>query len=602
MYQSDYQKACLNPVRRRPLQGKQSVSSVSGASTLSVLFAAVALLVVVTALWEPRLQHGIQLPYPSTLVSRAACTSLNPIPHQYPKSSKRLGTPSFPSTQRRLQPKLIVRGNIQESDSIENVGEAFSDREAPSASTKVMGEDAEQKSESQRKDTSTSEAQQKTNGAANSGDRDGMDDTSKGKVIMSVEVVRSIKEIPKHEWDALLHKDDSPFLEYDWLSCLEESGTVGGPDSGWYPFHIAIRETHPNVSEAEIPTESGRQGRLLGAVPLYLKTNSMGEYIFDQSWADAAYLQLGIEYYPKLVSAIPFTPATGKRFLTHPEADRGTLVRTAASVLQQLVHGNNFSSVHVLFHEQDEAAAIEHSGYLTRKTVQNHFENRNPLTGNKFSSFQEYVSTLKPNRRKALRRERKKIYQDEGIQIKMYEGDEVTREVVETAYDLYENTNDKFWFQKQYLNKKFFLRIHDTPFRRHLAIVLAKRGNKTIGGTFNVQKGDTIYGRYWGCFEDVPFLYFEACYYRLIEHVISKKMLRMEAGAGSSGGGKLLRGFDASITTSSHYIADRNLRYAVGTFLASEGDAIEMQKDALNQEFGAFKVGNNNISAPNPTP
>jgi len=418
---------------------------------------------------------------------------------------------------------------------------------------------------------------------------------------MRVEVVRSIHAIQSSEWDSLLASDDSPFLEHDWLRCLEDSGSVSG-SNGWYPFHLVVREvkdesapqlSKPSSLSSSSPggtaLSSSEPGRLLAVVPMYAKTHSMGEFVFDQSWAEAAYYQLGIEYYPKLLAAIPFTPATGKRIITHPDVDRPSLLRTCAGVMEKLAVSNDFSSVHILFCEEDEATQTKTNGYLIRNSVQNHFENKNPLTGSKFGSFDEYVATLKPNRRKALRRERKKIYNEEGINLTIYEGDEVTPEIIDTAYELYSSTVEKFTFQKQYLNKDFFTRIQESNFRRHLVVVLARRGNKTIGGTFNVQKGDTLYGRYWGCFEEVPYLYFEACYYRLIQHVIEKNMTRMEAGAGSSGGGKLLRGFDASITRSSHYIHNPNLRVAVSAFLEAETAAIEEQKDLMNENMGAFK-------------
>jgi len=413
-------------------------------------------------------------------------------------------------------------------------------------------------------------------------------------------VIRSIHDITRSEWDSLLAYDDSPFLEHDWLRCLEDSGSVSGTN-GWYPFHLIVREvekeddesssssspSHPSPSNGVLP--SSEPGRLLGVVPMYAKTHSMGEFVFDQSWAEAAYYQLGIEYYPKLLAAIPFTPATGKRIITHPDVDRESLLRTCAGVMEKIAVSNDFSSVHILFCEEDEAIQTKRNGYLIRNSVQNHFENKNPLTGARFASFDEYIATLKPNRRKSLKRERKKIYNEEGINITVYEGDEVTPEIIDIAYDLYSSTVEKFTFQKQYLNKDFFTRIRESNFRRHLVVLLAQRGNKTVGGTFNVQKADTLYGRYWGCFEDVPYLYFEACYYRLIQHVIEKNMTRMEAGAGSSGGGKLLRGFDASITRSSHYIHNPNLRVAVNAFLEAETAAIEEQKSLMNEKMGAFK-------------
>jgi len=397
--------------------------------------------------------------------------------------------------------------------------------------------------------------------------------------VVQVDILKSISEIDGREWDSLLGEEDSPFLEHSWLECLESSGTVGAR-AGWYPFHLAIRE----------PGVEGSPGKLIGGVPMYAKTHSRGEFVFDHAWAEAAYYQLGIEYYPKLVAAIPFTPATGRRVLTHPDAPREAIVRTAGNVAKQIAESHNFSSVHVLFCPDDEAVLMEQTGFVTRKSVQNHFENYNKATGLPFSSFDEYVKCLKPNRRKALRRERKKIYEQEGIHLEVFEGDSVTEDIIDVAYELYETTCDKFAFQQQYLNRDFFKRLWSGPFQKYLTVILAKRGNRTIAGTFNVKKGGTLYGRYWGCFQEVPYLYFEACYYKLIELVISRNMTRMEAGAGSSGGGKLLRGFDASITRSTHFIRDPNLRVAIETFVAAEGRAIEQQKDHLNEQLGAFKT------------
>ena len=389
-------------------------------------------------------------------------------------------------------------------------------------------------------------------------------DTGKTQNI-EFELHRSISEIPADSWDACLDKHSSPFLEHAWLRCLEES-KCASPETGWVPQHISI----------------AIDGKVQGYVPLYLKGHSMGEFIFDNAWADAAY-QNEINYYPKLLVGVPFTPATGKRILLDPDLkytreEVADLRRAVGDFLKQVAHANKISSVHVNFLTDEEAADLssdleqpkEEGGsaitksvkamlaqlsrkdvYLRRTSLQYHWTNSNAINdGKPYESFDDYLTCFKSKRRITIRRERRKVQEDEGIQVDAITGEDILNHegLVERMFEIYVSTVDKLIWGRQYLNLEFFQLLAKSDFVKNLCFMCARlkttgdepRAADVFAGTFNIVKDGVFYGRYWGCLagKEVKNLHFETCYWRAIEYCIQNGFKRMEPGAG--GGGELL--------------------------------------------------------------
>jgi predicted N-acyltransferase len=355
------------------------------------------------------------------------------------------------------------------------------------------------------------------------------------------ELLNGVGELPQAEWDALVG-DGSPFLEWSWLASLEEAGALDR-HSGWAPRPLVARE----------------EGRLVAACPLYVKGNSEGEFVFDWGWADAAY-RAGVDYYPKLLVGIPFTPVTGSRFLVEPGRDRAEWIRWMASALRQITDQNDLSSVHVNFCPEDEIEPLQDVGYDLRVGVQYHWHNRG------YADFEEYLGAFRSKRRNQVRRERREM-ERQGVRIETLTGDAIPDELFAPMFRFYLATIDKKYYGRQYLTAEFFELVRER-FRNRLCFVVAWLGDQPIGGTFNVQKGDALYGRYWGAEHAVRHLHFNVCYYAAIEHCIEQGLQRFEPGAG--GDYKQLRGFDAAPTFSLHFIGDPRLRSAIQRFLAQE--------------------------------
>ncbi len=362
-------------------------------------------------------------------------------------------------------------------------------------------------------------------------------------------VIQRIRDVQREEWNALLAPDDSPFLDWDWLCAMEESGSAARK-TGWAPYHLLLR----------VPPG----GQLAAACPLYLKTHSMGEFVFDHGWADAAE-RASIRYFPKLLAAVPFTPHTGRRFLVADGADRPAMVHALARALVQLCSDNGLSSVHVNFCSEDEADALKELGYLERLGYQYHWQNSG------FHTFDDYLAQLKSKRRYAVRHERAALA-TQGIEIRVDAGEEIPDAMFGPMFKIYHSTIEKLYWGRQYLTREFFNLLRDN-FKRHLCFVGAYRGNDLVAGTINLQKAGVFYGRYWGCFEDIRYLHFNVCYYAAIEHCIAHGMQRFEPGAG--GEYKWLRGFNPALTRSMHFVAHSGLRKAIGNFLARERREVE---------------------------
>ncbi|WP_437790019.1 GNAT family N-acetyltransferase [Sorangium sp. So ce693] len=361
----------------------------------------------------------------------------------------------------------------------------------------------------------------------------------------------TIRDIPESEWNALHGVSEAPFLTWAWFDALERTGCVG-EEAGWLPHHITLRA----------------EGALLAAAPAYLKDNSEGEFVFDHGWASASH-QIGAPYYPKLVVAVPFTPATTPRLLVRRPEDRPALLPVLAETLRKLVARSRISSAHVLFPTEDEAAALSDAAMAHRCGVQFQFENEG------YRTLDDFLARFNAKRRHQIRREMRESTR-QGLSIDTLRGAEITPEIVDAMFGFYVSTVEKFAWGRQYLNRAFFeeitARLRGGGAQGGVEIVLAREGKRPIAGALNLAGPTTLYGRYWGASEERPFLHFNVCYYHPVEDCIARGLRRFEPGAGGSH--KLVRGFAPSVTHSAHHIAHPRLDAAVREFLARERAAV----------------------------
>jgi predicted N-acyltransferase len=355
-----------------------------------------------------------------------------------------------------------------------------------------------------------------------------------------------VREIPRATWDALAGDDASPFVEWTWLDCLEEAGCVGA-GTGWSPCHLTLWD-----AEA-----------LVAAAPAYVKTNSEGEFIFDWAWADASH-RMGIPYYPKLLVGVPFTPVTGQRLLVAAGRERAAITAIFAEILRTISREGGLSSAHVLFLPAADVPAWTAAGMLPRKSLQYHFSNPG------YEDFEDFLRTLPSKKRTQIRRERAQPARD-GITIETLDPGALTPDVAATMHDLYTTTVDRFMWGRRYLNRAFF-ELVAARFAPRLAWVVARERGAVVAGAFNVEKGQRLYGRYWGTFVDRPFLHFNVCYYHGIDRVIARGLEAFEPGAG--GEHKRVRGFAPRVMSSVHHLESARLRRLVEPFLAREAQAI----------------------------
>jgi hypothetical protein len=365
-----------------------------------------------------------------------------------------------------------------------------------------------------------------------------------------IEVVPSLEDVQPDEWN-LLAGSDNPFVEYEFLRALETSESVGQA-SGWLPCHVLAKEGDT----------------LVGAVPLYLKSHSYGEYIFDWSWANAAE-QAGLAYYPKLVAAIPFTPATGRRFLTHGNELDEAVFETLVAGVQEMARRTSSSSVHVLFCTKEEQEALQGLGFLPRLTYQFHWEN-----SGSWSDFDAYLASFRASARRKVRKERREACAS-GIEIRIVGGEELTGTEIDAMYRFYAATSERKW-GRAYLSHEFFTELNRSLRYRSL-VSMAYRDGVPVAGALSFQKGAHLYGRHWGCLEHHDKLHFELCYYQLIEYCLENGYSRFEAGA--QGQHKVKRGLLPSETYSSHFIYHPGLANAVAAYLPEEaaGNRAEME-------------------------
>lgn len=365
-----------------------------------------------------------------------------------------------------------------------------------------------------------------------------------GGEAISIRVAEGVGKIGAEAWDACAGPDN-PFVSHAFLSALEDSRSAR-TGTGWQPLHLVAEEPG---------------GRIVGLVPLYAKSHSMGEYVFDHAWADA-YERAGGAYYPKLLAAVPFTPVPGPRLLIHPSAPpatAATLVRGLESLARQL----GVSSVHVTFPNGRDAARLAEAGWLMRTGVQYHWQNQG------YRRFDDFLAVLNSRKRKAVRRERAEVATC-GIRVDAVTGDDLKPRHWDAFYRFYMDTTDRKW-GGGYLTRDFFRRLGETM-APQVVLMMAEFGGEFVAGALNLQGTDTLYGRNWGSDGRFPFLHFEACYYRAIEHAINHGLARVEAGA--QGEHKIQRGYLPVETHSAHWIADPGLRRAVSGFLNRERPAI----------------------------
>ena len=377
---------------------------------------------------------------------------------------------------------------------------------------------------------------------------------------MSVEaqLLTGMSDISAAEWDALACPETGravdPFTTHRFLAALDASHSTGS-GTGWQTRPLILRDTAP-----------------IAALPLYVKSHSQGEYIFDHGWAQA-YERAGGAYYPKLQAAVPFTPATGRRFLCHPSL-RETLLETAIGLADQ----NKLSSLHITFCTEEEALSLAGThGLLHRVTQQFHWEN------NGYSDFADFLANLSSRKRKMIRKERETA-QASGLTIRALTGADIEPAHWDAFWRFYQDTGSRKW-GTPYLTRAFFTELHRSM-RDDILLVLAFNGTTPVAGALNFIGRDTLFGRYWGCTEDHPCLHFELCYYQAIDWAIANGLSRVEAGA--QGEHKLARGYLPTPVHSLHYIADPAFRAAVARYLVEEHRAVDEEIEVLTA-YGPFR-------------
>lgn len=383
---------------------------------------------------------------------------------------------------------------------------------------------------------------------------------------VTIRVVRSFKEIASAEWGELTGASRyapgyNPFTSFAFLSALEESGSATA-ETGWMGHHLLLEE----------------EGRLIGAIPCYLKSHSQGEYVFDHSWADAFH-RAGGRYYPKLQASIPFTPATGPRLLVREGENVGRVQSLLAQGLEQVCRELGTSSAHVTFLPRGEIPALTEAAFLQRTDQQFHFINRG------YADHEAFLAELSSSKRKNLRKERR-IALENGISIDWLTGSDLTEEIWDQFFRFYIDTGSRKW-GRPYLTRLFYSLVGERM-PDDILLVMAKRNGRYVAGAINFIGAEALYGRHWGCIEDHPFLHFEVCYHQAIDFALHKGLARVEAGA--QGEHKLARGYEPVTTHSAHFIAHPGLRRAVADYLEHERREVAQIGEYLG-EHTPFRKG-----------
>jgi len=372
-----------------------------------------------------------------------------------------------------------------------------------------------------------------------------------------VKFISSISKIAKTDWQTLCGTD-FPFTRYEFLASLENSGAAVS-STGWRAHHTLVYDDN----------------RLIAVMPGYLKDHSYGEFVFDFQWAEA-YQRSGLPYYPKLISAIPFSPVTGPRLCVRDGCDVKNIAAVVLETIKQITQEKNLSSWHVLFPEKLEADIFTELGLLTRMAVHFQWFNKNSFdANNSYASFNDFLETFSSRKRKNLRKEREKVA-EQGITLQRVEGKNITTEMWERFYHFYQLTYAKRSGHGGYLSKDFFSALGNTM-PENLMMVVAYKDNNIIAAALNLKDKTTLYGRYWGCYEEYDFLHFETCYYQGIEYCIDNNLQRFDPGV--QGEHKIQRGFTPVYTYSNHWIADARFRDAIADFLMREQKHIALYKE-----------------------
>jgi len=380
-----------------------------------------------------------------------------------------------------------------------------------------------------------------------------------GSEQFDISVVERLSDISPQQWDACTG-GENPFLSHAFLSSLEDAGCVCA-EAGWSSRHVLIKEDG---------------GALLAASPLYLKSNSMGEYVFDWGWAEA-YERAGGSYYPKLMAGVPFTPVSGPRLLVRGDLNttlRRNLKRSLSETMAGAAQGAGLSSLHANFIPDDDVDVFKDAGYLSRVGLQYHWHNCG------YGCYDDFLSVLTSRKRKALKKERRIATENNGVSIERLSGDAIRPEHWDALYGFYLDTSTRKWGQP-YLNRDFFQLLGERMAER-VMLVMASRGGDIIAGALNLIGSDALYGRYWGCKEDIRYLHFEVCYHQAIDAAIELGLARVEAGA--QGEHKIARGYVPVLTHSAHFIPDGGFRKAVAQFLDHERRAITHERELLLEE------------------
>ena len=387
-------------------------------------------------------------------------------------------------------------------------------------------------------------------------------DGQAGDAEYSIRVAAGIGAFTCDEWNDLggttrgdTQNGYNPLVSYAFLSSLEDSGCAVRR-TGWQGHHIRLETA---------------QGRLLGAVPCYLKSHSQGEYVFDHGWSDA-FERAGGRYYPKLQCAVPFTPVTGPRLLVGKGENSSAVKAGLAAGLRAVTEKLGVSSAHVTFAPEDDVEALEGAGFLHRTDQQFHFFNEG------FSTYDDFLATLASRKRKAMKKERREALAD-GISIDRLTGKDLTERAWDDFFAFYMDTGSRKW-GRPYLTREFFSLIGERM-AEDILLVMAKRNGRYIAGAINFIGSDALYGRNWGCIEDHPFLHFEVCYHQAIDFAIERKLKVVEAGA--QGEHKLARGYRPVTMHSAHYLAHPGLRNAVADYLKRERREVERMSEYLEE-------------------
>lgn len=377
----------------------------------------------------------------------------------------------------------------------------------------------------------------------------------------SVAWISKLAEIPEAEWDALAMPLKTPFLEWEWLNNLETSGSATGK-AGWLPQHLTI----------------WRDRRLIAAAPLYVKSHSYGEFVFDHQWAELAH-RLGIQYYPKLLGMTPFTPAEGYRFLIAPGEDEAELTARMVSEIDHFCTRHHISGCNFLYVDPEWRLFMEQFGFTSWLHHSYIWQNEG------YQTFDDYLAVFNANQRRNIKRERKAV-EKAGLHLKTLTGDEISHALFSRMYSFYESTCDKFgWWGSKYLTKRFFEQLHHHY--RHRVLFVAAYGEPDerlpMGMSFCIHKGEQLYGRYWGSVQDIDCLHFDACYYTPIEWAIAHGVKSFDPGAG--GRHKKRRGFPATPNHSLHRFYNGRLAQILRSYMSQVNEMEQQEIDSVNQEL-----------------